>query len=114
MIIMTIRDRGKMKWQGFFMPEHVKLLKDMYKDHNYQQKPIIDEYQWEEFDSRIHLAMEFAYNMNFTVWEAGEFKGYNGKILRLDEINKVIYLEQQGGYFEKIYFVDVVGAEVEE
>jgi hypothetical protein len=37
---MTIRDRGKVKWQGaFFMPEHVKMLGELRTDYYRQAKP---------------------------------------------------------------------------
>ncbi|CAH0145836.1 hypothetical protein SRABI96_00583 [Peribacillus sp. Bi96] len=26
-VLMSIKDRGKLKWQGFFMLEHIKILK---------------------------------------------------------------------------------------
>lgn len=111
---MSIRDRGKMKWQGFMMPEHTKLLAEMSKDYERQNKPIIDEYQIEEFESKIHLAMEFAYTIKITVWEGGFFNDYIGAIHRLDEINKIIYLKQQDGYFEKIRFDDIVNVVLED
>lgn len=111
---MTILDRGKMKWLGFMMPEHTKLLGEMPKDYERQNKPIIDEYQIEEFESKIHLAMEFAYTIRIVVWEGGFNQEYKGIIHRLDDINKVIYVEQVEGYLNKIAFQNIVGVDVDE
>ncbi|MEH7014817.1 hypothetical protein V7087_29120 [Neobacillus niacini] len=45
---MTIRDRGKLKWQGaFFMPEQVKMHRDLWRDQQRTQKPLINEYEAE-------------------------------------------------------------------
>ncbi|MFU2014791.1 YolD-like family protein [Peribacillus butanolivorans] len=90
---MSIKDRGKLKWQGFFMPEHVKLLNDATKDYYRQVKPILDEYQLEEFENKIHTAMEFNSTVKFTVWEDGFDWEYVGMIHRLDPLTKIIHLE---------------------
>ena len=57
---MAIRDRGKIKWNpASFMPEAFAMTRDMYKDQERQAKPILDDYQTEEFDLRIKYAMEY-------------------------------------------------------
>ncbi|HER2169496.1 TPA: YolD-like family protein, partial [Streptococcus pyogenes] len=44
-----IRDRGKnIKWQGFFMPEHIKMLKDAEQDYYKTPRPQLDETQIED------------------------------------------------------------------
>lgn len=53
------------------LPEYVKLLNDVNKDYYRQVKPILDEYQLEEFENKIHTAMEFASTVKFIVWEDG-------------------------------------------
>lgn len=38
---MAIRDRGKKKWHGaFFMPEQVKMLRELWRDTQRIVKPI--------------------------------------------------------------------------
>ncbi|CAH0261218.1 hypothetical protein SRABI133_03394 [Peribacillus simplex] len=38
---MSIKDRGKLKWQpALMLPEHVKLLNEANKDYYRQVKPI--------------------------------------------------------------------------
>ncbi|MDM5338495.1 hypothetical protein QUF84_14860 [Fictibacillus enclensis] len=34
-----IRDRGKIKWQGMFMQEHVKGLRELDWDSHYKENP---------------------------------------------------------------------------
>ncbi|WP_409293917.1 YolD-like family protein [Peribacillus sp. SCS-26] len=112
---MNIRDRGKIKWQGaFFMPEHVKMLKEMKRDENRVEKPLLDEYQIEEFENKICFAMEFKLQIMAVVWEEGFEKTRIGMVHRLDEIYKLIYLETDGPANElfRIFFDDIVRIEV--
>ncbi|PLS17634.1 YolD-like family protein [Bacillus sp. M6-12] len=89
---MTIRDRGKVKWQSaFFMPEHVSLLRAMKTDYHRIDKPVLDEYQIEEFEQKMCLAMEFTYQVKIQVWNAGRILEYKGLILKLDELSKRIF-----------------------
>ncbi|MFB3168479.1 hypothetical protein P5G62_015280 [Neobacillus sp. 179-C4.2 HS] len=48
---MAIRERGKMKWQSAsFIPLAFEMTSEMFKDQARAAKPILDEYQAEEFD----------------------------------------------------------------
>jgi hypothetical protein len=110
-----IRDRGKMKWQGaFFMPEHVKMLHELRSDYYKVGKPILDEYQIEEFEQNLCSAMEQTNLIKITIWEAGFLKDFNGLICSLDELNKKIYLEEEDGRMMVLHFSDVVGVALEE
>ncbi|MEH7345556.1 YolD-like family protein [Bacillus sp. JJ1532] len=110
---MAIRDRGKLKWQGaFFMPEHVKMLRDIERDNQKEKQPILDEYEIEEIENKINYAMEFAFTVKVKVWREGFFYDYYGRVCRLDMLNKMIYLEGEDGYIEKVQFEDIVGVEV--
>ncbi|OIK14576.1 hypothetical protein BIV60_11455 [Bacillus sp. MUM 116] len=110
-----IRDRGKIKWQSaFFMPEHVKMLSEVRKEELKVKKPILDEYQIEEFEQKILLAIEYSYQLNITILESGFIKGFCGVIQRLDELNKIIYLQTDDFKRTKLRFDDIVGIEVKE
>jgi hypothetical protein len=43
-----LRDRGKVKWQGFFMPEHIKMLREANFDKHKQSRPHLDDSQIED------------------------------------------------------------------
>jgi hypothetical protein len=80
---MSLRDRGKIKWlPAHFMPEHKQMLKNLEEEQNYQKKPLIDHYQIEEFENKIHYAMEFAYFVNVKVWREGFIDELVGRINR--------------------------------
>ncbi|MBG9451490.1 hypothetical protein ABE67_19980 [Cytobacillus firmus] len=112
---MPLKDRGKIKWQpAHFMPEHRAMLRKLERDQMTQNKPLIDEYALEEYENKIHYAMEFAYLLKVKVWREGFFLEYKGRVNRLDGICRKIYLELESGDLEKISFDEVAGAEVEE
>ncbi|WHY65362.1 YolD-like family protein [Neobacillus sp. SuZ13] len=82
-----LRDRGKIKWQSaFFMPEHVKMLHNIGIEDLKVAKPILDEYQIEEFEQNLLLAMEYTYQVKINVWKAGFINEYHGILHRLDEL----------------------------
>lgn len=57
---MVIRVRGKIKWQpASFIPLAYEIQRSMFKDQERQSKPIIDEYEMEEFYQRIYHALEY-------------------------------------------------------
>ncbi|WP_182503082.1 YolD-like family protein [Peribacillus huizhouensis] len=44
---------------------------------------MLDEYQWQEFDEKIHYAMTLTLPIKLTVWEGGYFKNYMGIVHRV-------------------------------
>ncbi|MCA1025733.1 YolD-like family protein [Cytobacillus kochii] len=110
---MAIQDRGKKKWQGFFMTEHTNLLRKFNEDYYQQQKPILDSFEVEHIESQIHYAMEFSFNVHLKVWRESE-EIIKGKICRLDQFKQMVYLEDSEGFIVKVLFDDVLGIEVEE
>jgi hypothetical protein len=110
---MSLRDRGKIKWlPAHFMPEHKQMLKNLEVEENYQRKPIIDHYEIEEFENKIHYALEYAFFVNVKVWREGFFDDYVGRINRLDEFKKCIYLQTEEVYIQRIPFDEIIGVEV--
>ncbi|TDL93173.1 YolD-like family protein [Vibrio vulnificus] len=96
--------------------KYVKLLNDVNKDYYRQVKPILDEYQLEEFENKIHTAMEFASPVKFTVWEDGYDWEYTGMIHRLDSVTKMIHLdlEKEKGHIIRVKFEDLVAVVIRE
>ena len=107
---MAIRDRGKLKWQpASFLPLAFEMQREMFKDQERQVKPILDEYQSQEFDERICYAMESNSAVKLTVWNDGFTYEITGRIHYVDPITKQLRVEVKPGDFERIAFEDVVG-----
>lgn len=54
-----LRDRGKMRWQGFFMMEHVNMLWEMEEEYLRTARPLLDEGQlFEILESKYNDIMK--------------------------------------------------------
>ncbi|NHM30875.1 YolD-like family protein [Neobacillus terrae] len=105
---MGIRGRGKIKWQpASFLPDQLTMIRKARLEDSKVEKPLLDEYQWEEIEQKLLLAMEFASKLTIKIWEDGFFYEYKGLLHRLDEMNKVIYLEMEEALMVKIRFFDI-------
>lgn len=110
---MTLRDRGKLKWlPAHFMPEHRSLLRKLDRDSNRQAKPVLDEYEIEEFERRICEAMEYNKPVIITKWVDGFTIEETGCVHYLDPIGKEVRLKVEDGAIVRIEFADIVGVVV--
>lgn len=84
---MAIRDRGKLKWQpASFLPLAFEMTSEMFKDQARTAKPILDEYEREEFDLRIAYATEYSHAVKLTIWDDGFTSEMTGRIHYVDPI----------------------------
>jgi len=89
-----IRDRGKLKWQSaFFMPEHVKLLKNLYSNANKQRKPQLDEQEYETIGIIVMESLNYSLPIKVTVWNEGYFEEHIGIVDKVDELMKYLILQ---------------------
>jgi hypothetical protein len=110
---MTIRDRGKMKWQSAsFIPLAFEMNSEMFKDQARTAKPLLDEHQKEEFDLRIAYATEYNNAVKLTVWDEGFIHDITGYVHYVDPITHELRIEFKHGEFERVAFNSVVGVKV--
>lgn len=112
---MAIRDRGKIKWRpASFMPLGFEMNRAMFKDQERTMKPLLDDYEKEEFDRSIAYAMEFNLPVKIKVWNEGFTESITGLIHYVDPNTLQLRIEVKSGKFERIAFDDVVGVIVVE
>lgn len=110
---MTLRDRGKLKWApAAFLPEYTKRLCDLDTDYQRQQKPIIDEFQFEEFDQRICFAMEYNYAVKISKWVAGFKFEIDGRVHYVDPMRKEVRLKTEADGVEYVKMTEIIAVEV--
>ncbi|MBT2618535.1 MULTISPECIES: YolD-like family protein [unclassified Bacillus (in: firmicutes)] len=68
-----LRDRGNIKWQGFFVPEHIKTLKDGDRDHLRTARPQLDKSQIEEIERLLSESLQEKTILEITTWKDGFF-----------------------------------------
>lgn len=108
-------DRGEKKWTSFFIPEHMEMLRQFANEDYYKTpKPLLDPYQVQEIESKIHYAFEFHYPVKIDVWYDGLVEKVSGHIHYLDPIQKEIRLKNDDGDVERVKFENIVNVEVED
>ncbi|WP_077318167.1 YolD-like family protein [Virgibacillus proomii] len=86
-----LNDRGNIKWTSIMMPEHINMLKQMWKEKEYKTKPILDEQQMNEISLKLQLAITNDLNVSIDYYEEHDFHKINGKLQKVDSLQK--YLE---------------------
>ncbi|QQZ10935.1 YolD-like family protein [Heyndrickxia vini] len=109
-----IRDRGNKKWVSLMLPEHVKMLKDMSVDLKRLDKPLLDEYQIQEFEEKIKYAQKFKLPVEFSIFEHGFIRGIVGKIIKMDSLEKKIKIEAMNEDIEYIEFNQVTNVQIKD
>ena len=110
---MTIRDRGMIKWNAAsFMPQVFEQQREMFKDQERQPRPLLSEFDTEEFDQRIAYAMQYKLALRLTVWADGFTSEMTGVIKCVDPITHELRLEVKPGEYERAAFEDVCAVTV--
>jgi len=85
---MGIKDRGMMKWHGFFMPEHSRELKKIHQDDKKIKMPLLDEYQLQEYEEKIIYAMEYRLPIEIKLYNGGFEELISGHVHYVDQIKR--------------------------
>ncbi|MGF6951030.1 hypothetical protein QF028_003535 [Neobacillus sp. B4I6] len=110
---MTIKDRGLIKWNAAsFMPQVFEEQRAMFKDQERQPRPLLSEFDTEEFDQRIAYAMEYKLAVRLSVWTDGFTTEMTGRIHQVDPITYQLRIEVKPGEYERVAFEDVCGVVV--
>ncbi|MYL32825.1 YolD-like family protein [Pontibacillus yanchengensis] len=80
---MTLRDRGNIKWTSLMLPEHVQILKDMWKEDDLQTAPELDEQALQQLNETIQSAYEEQLTIILHIFSDGSFHEYTGRIEQL-------------------------------
>lgn len=112
MDLKHLRDRGTIKWTAMMLPEHVKMLREALIEEEKIKKPLIDEYELQEFEERIHYAKNSKLPVKLTVWKEGFVEEVSGLIYRLDVMKKDIWLKDSDGDLVRVSFSNLMGVSV--
>ncbi|MGG1480183.1 YolD-like family protein [Bacillus smithii] len=108
-------DRGNKKWTSLMIPEHVEMLRQFANEEYYKTpKPMLDPYQVQEIEEKIHYAAEYHLPVKFDVWYEGLVEKVSGHIHYLDPIQKEIRVKDNEGNVERVKFENIVNVEVED
>jgi hypothetical protein len=106
--LMTIRDRGNIKWSSLMLPEHVKELRRYINEKYYDiPEPSIDEQQLEEMNALILEAMEYNIPFTFIIYKNSRLIAINGHIHFIDSIKMEIRIVDLDHILHKVSFSKV-------
>lgn len=106
-----LKDRGKIKWQGFFMSEHTELLKQIPCEYEKIKKPHLDEQGLEEIQIITMESLNYTLTIKMTIWSDGFTKAYEGIVDKIDHINMYIHLETNDLKILKFHINEVISVE---
>jgi YolD-like protein len=103
-----IKDRGIVKWQGFFMTEHRGELRRFAWDFNRKEQPTLTDDRKDDLDETVNQAMAGNYDVMVLVFSRGTYREHSGKIERLDPINGTLIINGQPIEIDRIIDVRIV------
>ncbi|WP_426452806.1 YolD-like family protein [Paenibacillus sp. S-38] len=107
-----IRDRGRIKWAGFYMPEQKKMLAKMYESHNDVKQPVLDEQRFEEFDEKLAEAQENGRELRISYYESKRIRTAAGHIDKIDPMTRMIVLVTEDRGLMRIHFSSITNIEL--
>lgn len=106
---------GIVKWQAaLLMSEHKALnKKNVEVDYFLNKKPILEEYQVEEFENNIHYAMEYHLPIRFKLHNEGNPHELYGHCVYIHPVSKEVRIQRKDSSFEYIQFNEIIDVIVE-
>ena len=75
-----IKDRGKIKWTPFMLPEHNKEIGKLYREMDMIEKPVLDEQQLERLDALVKEAVRDQFTVKLVYYEGKRLLNLEGKL----------------------------------
>lgn len=106
-----LRDRGMKKWQGFFLPEHIKLVKEEFENQNKIKQPILDENKLNDIDILIHESMEYNHLLKYSLYNNGYIDTLYGRTVYIDYLNNQLRIQDEKDRIHYLSFKKLVDVE---
>src|SRR5690625_4014097 len=99
-----VNDRGTKKWTSIMLPEHVKMIGEMYEEMDRKEKPVLDEQQIEENSFKLQGALEHKLEVKVRYFVDYDFEKVEGSVKSIRD--DLIYIEGTGINFDDIIEVE--------
>ncbi|GAB4073714.1 hypothetical protein GCM10028778_12170 [Barrientosiimonas marina] len=105
-----INDRGTKKWTAMMMPEHEEMLRQLWQEQEYKEKPILDEQKQMEIDTKLQLAIndDLMIEAEYYDHDLHDFQKIRGRLLMIDTFAGVLRFDQADSVVSLPDVVDVV------
>lgn len=88
--IGEIKDRGIIKWQGMFLPEHVEMIRAWREEDNRVEKPDLTDFDLQLIQEELEIAMKRRCMVKIQTWKDAQFYYHEGIVEDIDFRNKVL------------------------
>ncbi|WP_226581505.1 YolD-like family protein [Halobacillus litoralis] len=85
------RDRGTIKWTSLMLPEHVEMVKKLWKEDQRVEKGIIDEQKAVEIDFLLQRAMTDDLTVKVRFYNGFDYEDQLMKVKRVNRLEKVVH-----------------------
>ncbi|MFC2948509.1 YolD-like family protein [Virgibacillus sediminis] len=87
-----VNDRGTKKWTSIMMPEHTKLLEEMWKQQDYRERPMLNDHQIEDINIALQLALKDDLTVEIEYFKNHYYHKTKGKLLSVDVLSQYIQI----------------------
>lgn len=89
----NIKDRGKIKWQGMFLTEHVQALRELAEEGMRMPQPKLDEYDLQLIQEEMDIALKRRCNVIIHTWKDGKVVRHHGTIVNINQQSRFLTYE---------------------
>lgn len=87
-----LKDRRNKKWaMSMMLIEHIEMLKKQERLDTYIPKPRLAEWELEDLQLNLTMALNSNLELKFKMWCNGNFNYYCGLITNIDTSNRIFY-----------------------
>lgn len=103
-----VNDRGTIKWTSLMLPEHVELLKEMWREDHVITKPVLDTQELGVLNEQLLQALEQQLTVSLSVYKNGAITEQTGIISQLDSSGNNVILQADGDRKITVSFWDIL------
>jgi hypothetical protein len=107
-----MRDRGSIKWTSMMLPEHKKMLSDLYEEQKHVTKPKLDEQKLEELNGIVQVAVGHALDVKVTFYRNHAFHSVTGQVAKMDGLLKAIWIIDDSCENHHVSLEDILNIEL--
>jgi len=108
-----VKDRGRIKWSPFLIPQHKKRIAMFYESEDDVKQPELDEQLIEKIQTVLSAAMEDECEVNVVYYQTRRRKESIGIVKKVDPIMNLILIDSRTeGCAIKIPFKDIGDIEI--
>jgi hypothetical protein len=88
-----VNDRGSIKWTSLMLPEHVELLRTIWREDKRVTRPNLDEQELEVLNIRLLEAYNEQQLIQIEYYQSGRMVTIRGGIKKFDQLSQTVVIQ---------------------